>query len=109
MKMKLFNFLLAILAACLIFSSPIMAATDQDPNFITERNREIANAKERIHISEGRIDCIQKAKDFEALKTCNKAADRRMDDLEVKIKVIHSGNKPNHPDNKQDDSQSQHN
>ncbi len=79
--MKLFN-LLAILAACLIFSSPILAA-NQDPDFTAERDREMGNIKERIHILEERLSCIQKAKDFEALKSCNQTADKKLDALDV--------------------------
>ena len=80
--MKLFN-LLAILAACLIFSSPIMAAADQDTDLKAEKDRRIGNIRERIHISEERLSCIQKAKDFEALKSCNQTADKKLDALDV--------------------------
>ena len=105
--MKLFN-LLAILAACLIFSTPIMAAADQDPDFTAERDREIGNIKERIHISEERLSCIQKAKDFEALKSCNQTADKKLDALEAKIKA-QSKDKRVIPDTKHPDTKNKNN
>ena len=99
--MKLFN-LLMILGV--FFSSSVMAAGDQDADFTKERNRETENIKQRIQILEERLNCIQKVKDFEALKSCNQAADKKMDALEAKIKAQYGDNKAapdtKHPDNK---------
>ncbi|MBY0485550.1 hypothetical protein [Nitrosomonas sp.] len=108
--MKQFN-LLAILAACLVFSSPILAAADQDKDLKAEKDRRIGNIKEWMDLSQERLSCVQNAKDFEALKSCNQAADKKSDALEAKIKAQHSDQragpeknhsqtKPNHPDNK---------
>ncbi|WP_394809092.1 hypothetical protein [Nitrosomonas sp.] len=117
--MKLFN-LLAILAACLVFSSPILAAADQDKDLKAEKDRRIGNIKEWIHLSEERLSCVKTAKDFEALNLCNQAADKKRDALEAKIKAQHSDHRadpeknhsetrPNHPNNKTQNNKTQNN
>jgi len=109
--MKSFNLFLIIVIGMLI-SSSIMAAADQDADFTNERDRESANIKQRIQILEERLNCVQKGKDFEALKSCNKAADNKLDALDAKVKAQNadqravpdkkqSNAQPNHPDNKQ--------
>ena len=117
--MKLFNLLL-ILVVNVLISSSVMAVADQDADFTNERDRETANIKQRIQILEERLNCIQKGKDFEALKSCNQAADNKLDALDAKIKAQNadqrsvpdkkqSNTKPNHPDNKQQDNKTQKN
>jgi Skp family chaperone for outer membrane proteins len=105
--MKLSNLLL-VLVTGLIFCSTIMAAPDQDPDFTAERDREIGNIKERMQISEERLNCLQKAKDFEALKSCNQAANKKMDALEAKIKSQPHSKKAD-PDTKHPDAKNKHN
>ena len=83
--MKLYNFLL-ILATGLVLSTSMMAAAGQDDNFTAERDREVANSKERMRIAEDRLNCLQGAKDKEALKSCHEAANKKLDVLEAKIK-----------------------
>ena len=82
--MKIYN--LSILIVGLIFLTSIWAAAGQDDNFIAERDREVANSKERMGISEERLKCLQSAKDREALRFCHQAADKKLDVLEAKIK-----------------------
>ncbi len=115
--MKLFN-LLMILGV--LFSTSVLAAGDQDADFTKERNRETENIKQRIQILEERLNCIQKAKDFEALKSCNQAADNKLDALNAKIKAQkadqravpdkkQSDTKPNNTNNKQQENKTQKN
>lgn len=115
--MKLLN-LLMILG--MLFSSSVLAAAEQDPDFTNEKNRETTNIKQRVQILEERLNCIQKTKDFEALKSCNEAANKKLDALEAKIKTQHADeragsdkkrpdSKPNHPDNKQQDNKTHKN
>ncbi len=115
--MKLLN-LLMILGV--FFSSSVLAAAGQDADFTNEKDRETANIKQRMQISEERLNCIQKAKDFDALKSCNDAADKKRDALEDKIKAQHADERggadkkrsdaqPNHPNNKQQDNKTQKN
>ncbi len=115
--MKLLN-LFMILA--MLFSSSVMAAPDQDADFTNEKNRETTNIKQRVQILEERLSCIQKAKDFETLKSCNDVVDKKLDALEAKIKAQHvderagaekkrSDVQPNHPDNKQLDNKTHKN
>ncbi|SEG22888.1 hypothetical protein [Nitrosomonas ureae] len=106
--MKLFNLFLLITAG-LFFSSPLILAAEQDPDFLPEKNREMGNIKERIQILEGRLNCMQKTNDFESLKTCNQAADQKMDALEAKINAQErnkkqSDSKTKQPDNKTSDN-----
>ncbi|PXX15616.1 hypothetical protein C8R27_10931 [Nitrosomonas ureae] len=82
--MKIFNLILMITMS-LIFSTPLMSAAEQVADFSSEKNREIGNVKERIQILEGRLNCMQKTNDFESLKTCNQAANQKLDALETKI------------------------
>ena len=111
--MKIFNLLL-IITAGLFFASPLISAAEKDPNFQTEKNREIGNVKERIQIIEGRLNCMQKSNDFESLKTCNQGADKKMDALEAKINAQErnkkqADNKDKQPDNKTPANQQQDN
>ncbi|SNX61275.1 hypothetical protein SAMN06296273_2730 [Nitrosomonas ureae] len=111
--MKTFNLLLMITVG-LIFSSPIMSAVEQDADFQPEKNREIGNVKERIQILEGRLNCMQKTNDFESLKTCNQAADQKLDALENKInaqerKMKQADNKTKQLDNKAPDNKQPNN
>ncbi|PSJ16052.1 hypothetical protein [Nitrosomonas supralitoralis] len=110
--MQLFNLAL-ILTVGLFFTSTIMSAADQDPNFTPEKDREIANVKERIHILEERFNCMRKTKDFESLKSCNQAADKKLDVLEAKIKMQphdkRATSDTKHPDNKHPDTKNKPN
>lgn len=111
--MRLFNLALIVVVG-MFFSSMTISAAEQDPDFQLEKNREIGNVKERLQIIEGRLNCMQKTNDFESLKTCNQAADKKMDALEAKInsqernkkqadtKTKQTNNKT--PDNKQPDN-----
>ncbi|PSJ17624.1 hypothetical protein [Nitrosomonas supralitoralis] len=102
--MNIFNLLL-IITAGLFFSLPLMSAEEKDPDFQTEKNREIGNVKERLQIIEGRLNCMKKSNDFESLKTCNQGAVKKMDALEAKINAqernkIQADNKNKQPENK---------
>ncbi|PXX09523.1 hypothetical protein [Nitrosomonas ureae] len=106
--MKIFNLFLMI-AVGFIFSSPLMSAAEPNKDFQSEKNREIGNVKERIQILEGRLTCMQKTNDFDSLKTCNQAADQKLDALENKInaqerKMKQDDNKTKQPDNKTPDN-----
>ena len=105
MKMKLSNLLILVIS--MSFSSLIMAATDQDTDLKTERDRQTSNIRERIQILEGRLGCIQKAKDFNALESCNDAADKKIDILESKIQTQEGNKKGNH-NNKHSDTKNKH-
>lgn len=112
-NMKIFNLFLMI-AVGFIFSSPLMSAAEPNADFQSEKNREIGNVKERIQILEGRLTCMQKTNDFDSLKTCNQAADQKLDALENKInaqerKMKQEDNKTKQPDNKASDNKQPNN
>ena len=114
-KMKQIN--LWIVVAGLIFSSSVMATDGNEDNFSAEKDREIKNIRDRMQISEGRLNCLQAAKDMEALKSCNQAADKKMDALEAKIKAEVKAQAPDnkatpnpkHLDNKHPDTKNKQN
>ena len=105
--MKLFNVALIVVVG-MFFSSTTISASEPDSDFQLEKNREIGNVKERLQIIEGRLNCMQKTSDFESLKTCNQAADKKMDALEAKINSQErnkkqADTKTKQPNNKQSD------